>query len=318
VESKLDVVEIAARRLITLGTVGAAIGLRLRTGEMRRAAAGFADLSARTPLTDCQQFRIASITKLFVFGIILKLHDEGFLDLDTAVERWLPDLPYGDAITLRQILMQTAGLPVWATDRAEEIPPAERWTPEEVIAFHYERTPAQRPGRAMVYANVGSRVAGLIAERATGESIADLIAGRFLVPLGLFDTIPSGARGTRPGKLPCGYAFENGGRPRDVTWAVPQNWLWAGGDMYSTVDDLTRWVHALFGGEVLSPALTSQVVTERVSGGFHGSTMTHHGLGGYGVHARLRRARISGQDARLRLDPRVRAAAPSWRRGAHE
>ena len=252
-ESKLDVLEVAARRLISRGTVGAAIGLRLRAGETRRAAAGFADLSGRTPLTECHQFRIASITKLFVFGIILKLHDEGVLDIDKTVELWLPDLPYGEAMTLRQILTQTAGLPVWATDRVEEIPAAEHWTPEEVVAFHYERTPAQRPGGAMVYANVGSRVAGLIAEKASGKSIADLIAGRFLVPLGLSDTIPSGAPGTRPEKLPCGYAFENGGPPRDVTWAVPQNWLWSGGDMYSTVDDLTRWAHALFGGELLSP-----------------------------------------------------------------
>ena len=65
----------------------------------------------------------------------------------------------------------------------------------------------------------------------------------------------------------------------DVTHRVPPNHLWSGGDMISTVSDLTRWTRALFVGEVVGPALTEALRTELVPGVFHDSSMSHHGLG---------------------------------------
>jgi D-alanyl-D-alanine carboxypeptidase len=264
--------------LVGEGLAGAAIAIRLRTGETGQAAAGAADLARGTSLAPQHQFRIASISKTFVFATILRLHEAGTLHLDAPIARFLPDLPYADAVTLRHILMQTGGLPVWATDRVEEIPPAAGWSPRAVIDFHYARTPASPPGGGVVYANVGSRVAGHIAELATGTPIPVLIRRLFLDPLGLADTVPSGSGEIRPPRLCHGYAFDVPGAPRDVTWDVPQAWLWSGGDMYATPADLTRWADALFTGRVLGP-LTAALLTERVPGSFHGSTMSHHGLG---------------------------------------
>lgn len=269
-----------ASALVARGIVGVALAVRGPDGFYADAAAGTADRSRSLPMTADRQFRIASISKMFVFGTVLKLCEEGRLHLDAPIAGWVPDLPFADQVTLRHILMQTGGLPVWATDRIDEVPVgADRWTPRQVIDFHYARTPATEPGGPMVYANVGSRLAAYIVECATGERIGELIQRRFLDPLKLSDTTPSGASLTQPARLARGYYIQGDAEGRDATGAVPSAWLWAGGDMYSTVADLTRWAHAFFGGGVFGPDMTSALFNTLAPGGFHGSTLSAHGLG---------------------------------------
>lgn len=275
-----DLLRDAASALVTRGVVGVAIAVRGRDGVYAEAAAGLADRSRSLPMTPDRQFRIASISKMFVFGVVLKLCEEGRLALDVPIARWVNDLPFADQVTLRHVLMQTGGLPVWATDRIDEVPAgAERWTPREVIDFHYARTPPGPPGGPMVYANVGSRLAAYIVECATGKRIGDLIRRHFLDPLALSDTTPSGASQVQPPRLARGYYFTGEGKPLDATGAVPPAWLWAGGDMYSTVADLTRWARAFFGGGVFAPETTAALFRTLAPGGFHGSTLSAHGLG---------------------------------------
>jgi D-alanyl-D-alanine carboxypeptidase len=274
-----EIASAAARGIVERGIVGAVVGIRLPDGEHHEAAAGIAGLTSGTSVASNDQFRVASITKTFVFAAVLRLHDEGRLDIEEPIRRWLPDLPFADRLTLRHVLMQTGGLPVWATDRVEEIPPAAEWSPKDVIEFHYRMTPPSQPGGPMVYANVGSRLAAYVAEQAADEPIAKLVQRSFLEPLALRDTIATGSGTVRPPRLTRGYACDGSGPPRDVTFDVPPAWLWAGGDMVSTAADLTRWGAALLNGEVLGPAFTTALRTELTPGQFHGSTMSHHGLG---------------------------------------
>lgn len=278
--SQSDLLKRAADALVKRGVVGVAIALRSRDGVYAEAAAGLADRSRSLPMTPDRQFRIASISKMFVFGLVLKLCEEKRLDLDAPIARWIKDLPFADQVTLRHVLLQTGGLPVWATDRIDEVPEgAANWTPRRVIDFHYARTSPGPPGGPMVYANVGSRLAGYIVERATGERIGDLIRRNFLDLLGLKDTTPSGASQTQPARLARGYYFAGDAEPLDATSAVPPAWLWAGGDMYSTVSDLTRWAHAFFDGSVFGAETTAALFRTLALGGFHGSTLSAHGLG---------------------------------------
>jgi D-alanyl-D-alanine carboxypeptidase len=274
-----DMLSQAAGDLVGRGLVGCVVGLRWGEGAFAAASAGYSDLEAKQAMTTDRLFRIASISKTFVFALVLRLAEERRLSLDEPIARFLPELPFANQVTLRHVLMQTGGLPVWATDRVEELPPATGWTPMQVVGFHYRATPPRAPGGPMVYANVGSRVAGVIAEKAAGKPIAPLMRDYFLDPLGLSDTVPSGAGAIRPPRLACGYDASVAHRPKDVTWAVPSEWLWAGGDMYSTAEDLTDWAQALFNGRVLDEQATRALFGPWARGGFHGSTMSHHGLG---------------------------------------
>ena len=261
------------------GLVGCALGIRRGEHEVAALARGQADREAALSLEPDAQFRIASITKTFVAALVLQLVEEGCLGLDDRLARWLPERPFADSVSLRQILNQTGGLPVYSIYDPDDYPPADADLPRTVYIDHaYERTPAKAPGGPFEYANVGSRVLAHIVELETGEELSGLMERRLLAPLGLADTLASGWRGPPPPRLARGYLHDDSG-VRDVTHRVPPNHLWSGGDMVSTVSDLTRWARALFTGEVVGSALTEALRTELVEGVFHDSSMSHHGLG---------------------------------------
>ena len=73
---------------------------------------GVADTAGERALRPTDRFRAASLTKSFVATVVLQLVGEGKLALDDTVERRLPGvLPYGESITLRQLLNHTAESP---------------------------------------------------------------------------------------------------------------------------------------------------------------------------------------------------------------
>jgi D-alanyl-D-alanine carboxypeptidase len=246
-------------RSIARGPVGMAIALRDGEGTTAEAARGLADIERRLPLTPAHRFRIASITKTFVFATLLQLHQECAVDIDAPLGHWLPDLPFADRVSLRQVLTQTAAA---------------------LIARAYAMTPPVAPGGPMEYANVGSKVIATVIERVTGRPVGDQIVRRLLAPLGLDRIVSTGAFGPPPDDLARGYYFATeDDAPIDATTRVPPSFIWASGDMYATVGNLTAWGQALFTGRVLNAELTAALLSEMVPGGFPGSTMSHHGLG---------------------------------------
>ena len=75
-------------------------------------ASGVADLRTGRPIRPGDRFRAGYLTVPFVATVVLQLVGEGRLSLSDTVERWLPGiLPYGDQITVRQLLNHTSGVP---------------------------------------------------------------------------------------------------------------------------------------------------------------------------------------------------------------
>ena len=271
------------RPLTGRGIVGAAIACLDRDGTLVEHASGLADRATETALTPANRFRIASVTKTFVSAVVLQLHHERVIDLGAPLARWLPEFEYAHTVTLHQILTHTGGLPLYSHYRLDEFPPADgRWTPMALIRRAYDKTPPEPPGGGFEYANVGSKVLGRVIELATGRSLGEEMQARLLTPLGLADTVPSGAEGPLPDRLARGYYLDAetaGTAPLDVTDRVPPSFLWSGGDMYSTVADLARWTRALFAGQALPPSLRERLFSDLVPGTFPGSCLSHHGLG---------------------------------------
>ena len=263
------------------GVVGISAAILAPDGVRREFACGSADLGAGTPLTPRHRFRIASITKTFVFALVLQLHEEGKLDIEAPLRRWLPALPHSDRVTLRHVLTQTGGLPTYSHDALDEFPPADSlWTPEALVALAYRKTPPRPPGGGMVYANVGSKVAALVAGMAGDEPLPEAIRRRFLAPLGLDTVVPSGAGGPLPADLARGYHFlPDRPEPVEVTRRVPPSFLWGSGDMLADPAALVAWADALYGGRVLPRERTRELLTLAHPGRLAGSTLREHGLG---------------------------------------
>src|SRR4029450_3663671 len=135
-------------------------------------------------------YRAGSLTKALVATVVLQLVAEGRLSLQDTVARWLPGiLPYGDQVTIEQLLRHTSGVPdytppVFLSLYGSRQGRFRSLTPHDVVCG----VAAQPPGTPTSYPNTGSTLLGLIVEAATGHTVGQELDRRILRPLGLHDT----------------------------------------------------------------------------------------------------------------------------------
>ncbi|SHF22627.1 D-alanyl-D-alanine carboxypeptidase [Fodinibius roseus] len=248
---------------------GATAAYVLKDGTAGVAASGFADVEVGTPMTPKSRMLAASIGKTFVGATAVSLADEGVLDLDVPIVRWLGDrswftrLPNHDSITLRHLLTHRSGLPnhVYMDEFAAEA--SRRWRaqnlpfpPDSLVQFILDKPPLFEVSEGWAYTDTGFILVGMIIEQATGRGYYALIEERFLIPLNLKFTSPSNTRVLSG--LASGYAAENAfGFPEKTTTSEGEMvWHpgieWTGGGLVSTSSDLARWGAYLFGGKALS------------------------------------------------------------------
>ncbi|WP_406420934.1 beta-lactamase family protein [Streptomyces sp. NBC_00873] len=128
------------------------------------------------------QFRIGSLTKTFTAVLVLRLRDEGLLDLDDPLEKHLPGTGVG-GVTVLQLLGHSAGL------SAESPAPWWERTPgtlrPELADVLGEQTQMHPPGRRHHYSNPGYSVLGALIEAVRGASWAEVLQREILEPLGM-------------------------------------------------------------------------------------------------------------------------------------
>ncbi len=227
--------------LAETGTPGALVGIWYPGRGDWVHAAGFGDLEMQASATIDDHVRIASITKTFVATVILQLVDEGTLGLDDVLEPYVPGVPNGSEITIRQVLGMDAGIadfiydPVIAEDYVAD--PLLPFTPDDALAIIRASTPDFAPGERVQYSNSNYVLLGFILEQLTGQAAEAAIAERILEPLGMTETsFPATAEMPEP-YLP-GYADDvDSGPLRDVTQSNPAV-PWTSGAMISTLANL--------------------------------------------------------------------------------
>ena len=236
-------------------------------------SAGVADVRAGTAMPVDARMRLESVSKIYTATVVLRLAQEGRLSLGDTVERWLPGiLPYGDEITVRQLLTMRSGLidtndlgrrPAFYLARvgdtrlraqlnslarrisanpALEVSPVWwiRWAAWQPLLFP--------PGSASHYSNVGYEVLGLIAVRAAGAPLGRLYRERIFAPLGLEDTAYD-PQGPIAGPHVRGYLLASGRAPIDVTDRHVA--IGAGGGLVSNAEETAAFLRALMQGKLL-------------------------------------------------------------------
>lgn len=229
---------------------------------------GLADRSFAAPVTRQTRFRIASITKLFTAVMVLRLAEQGRLELDAPFARYFPEYPGSgtDKITIRQLLGHMSGLPqldnVASFDAAiaDGLPNYQRLrSPQQLLAMCCSGAPAAKPGERFDYNNADYIVLGRLIETVTGEPYEAALDRLVLRPANLrstamakwSDNVPWLARTyfRRPG----GTGFDN---------ELPFFWenVWAAGGLYSSIDDIAQFSDALFGGKLINAASMAELL----------------------------------------------------------
>ncbi len=187
------------------------------------------------------QYRIGSITKTFTAVLVLRLRDEGVLDLGDPLERHLPDTRAGEA-TIAELLAHMGGLaaeapsPWW-----ERTPGSLRPELADVLGEQPHRHPV---GRRFHYSNPGYTLLGALVEELRGASWEDALRREVLDPLGLHRT-----SGDPQPPHAGGWAVHPWA---DVMLPEPMEHLGRmapAGQLWSTTGDLTRFATFLTQGD---------------------------------------------------------------------
>lgn len=228
---------------------------------------GLGDVERGTPVPAGGLFRIGSETKMFTAVVVLQLAAEHRIGLDQPVQRYLPGLlpaSYPE-ITVGELLNHTSGLPISTVDAGFSDPAYyvahrfEGWTPRQIVDSATSQPMAFTPGTKQQYNGVNYYVAGMLIERVTGHSYAAEVRDRIARPLGLRHTyVPRADEFGIRGPHSHGYVDVDGTLV-DITRQNP--YAWAEGGMVSTSADLTRFVRALFRGDLLPPAQLADMFT---------------------------------------------------------
>ena len=238
--------------LAVQGFPGLAVAVTDRNGLVASEAFGLASLEAGEPVTRETYFEHGSIGKTFTAVIVLQLGEEGQLDLDEPLTRYLPWFEVRSEhapITIRHVLTHSSGLMVGADVSANSR--FDVWALRETeVGFP--------PGTEYLYSNVGFRTLGYIVEELTGKPYSQVVRERVLAPLRLEATDPSITNEGRH-RLAVGYARGFDDRParRTDPW-VPAPWLETAtgdGSAAGTMADLAAFLRSLLnrGRGLLSP-----------------------------------------------------------------
>ncbi|HEX3564824.1 MAG TPA: serine hydrolase domain-containing protein [Acidimicrobiales bacterium] len=227
---------------------------------------GLSNLSTSTPLQPWMQYKIGSQTKAFTATLILQLVGEGRLSLDDDIARWVPGVPNGQQITIRQLLNHTSGLGDVLSVPAIQNKLLTGCTVTELLAAGATAAPIAAPGTKWVYSNYGYDLLGRVAELVTGTDLSTLIRRRIAQPLGLQETdLPVSGTGL---EAPYAHGYAAGATQaptkEDDATPLPQSCLWAAGGMDSDMSDMTIWSQALATGALIKPKVWKEAQADQV------------------------------------------------------
>jgi len=267
-----------------IGFPGATAAFLLPDGRIFEFATGMADPARNISMSRDSRIMSGSIGKTFVAALALALVNEGKLDLDDKISRWLGDEPWfdrlsnGDAITLRMLLDHTSGIPdyVYSSRFAEAsttlfADPDSHPGPLDLIRYSLDEPALFEPGTQYTYSDTDYLLAGLVLEKASGEDYYQAIIKRFLYPHQLTRTAPSSGR-YHPGlvqghtakdnlfNLPDGLSLDAG------LWNVDPGFEWTGGGLVTNVRDLVRWASLLYSGRAMDGDYLDQLLARPPEG----------------------------------------------------
>lgn len=216
----------------------------IRKGEViLQKGYGVGDMKSRAPITPETAFGLASITKTFTAMALLVLVDRGLIDLESPLEKYLPDIPKEwKPITIRQLASMSAGM-------RKGIPRETPW-PQEFETLKGMPLLFQ-PGSDFEYSNPSYRTLGSVIEKVTKAKYMDVLNDLVLLPLGMNSTGT-----TDEPKAPQTNAFRLDMQTGE-TFRIPYKDTrisFSAGALSSNTIDMAKYAQALLQKDILSPA----------------------------------------------------------------
>jgi D-alanyl-D-alanine carboxypeptidase len=237
---------------------------------------GTAELGKQVPMSLKDHFRIGSNTKTMTSTVILQLVEEGKLKLNNPIGKFVPGVPNGNRITIRELSEMRSGLFSYTFDPGFNATldknPKKGWTSAELLKIAFKHKPNFAPGKEYEYCNTNIVLLGVVIEKLTGMTASQAFEERIFKPLGMTHTeLPARTNWRLPEPHAEGYQFGTNVETID-SYAVPEaqqaaaldgslkplnqtdanpSWAWTAGGAISTPADLAIYVKAMVGGGLL-------------------------------------------------------------------
>lgn len=229
-----------------------AVALVVKNGKvLYRKAFGMANLELDVKMKPENVFRIGSITKQFTSSAILKLRDEGKLNLDDDITKYIKDYPtHGHEITIKHLLTHTSGIKSYTGMKEWDAEVQKKdFTPEGLLDYFKYQPMDFKPGEKFRYNNSAYFILGYIIDIVSGKSYEAYIDSVFFKPLKMTNSY-YGSTSRIIKNRAYGYSKKDGVFINADFLSMTQPY--AAGSLLSTVDDLYIWYNAVFNDQVIS------------------------------------------------------------------
>jgi len=226
----------------------------------------------RDSISPSTPFHLASVSKTFTAMAVMKMQEQGKLNINDPVSKYLPGFPL-EGVTIKTLLNHRSGIPNYAHymerlgwDRKKHV------TNKDVLDFiiaRHKDIQINQPDRRFSYSNTNYALLALIVEKISGLAFPEYMRTSIFEPLGMHDTYVF----TMSDSARFLHSYFSSGREYAFDYL---DQVYGDKNVYSTVRDMLKWDQALYGGTFF----TKQTLDSAFSGySFEKPGINNYGLG---------------------------------------
>lgn len=220
------------------------------------------------------KFRIGSITKQFTAASILQLYENGLLNLNDTLDKYIDNYPNGNNITIYNLLTHTSGIFNSTTTKDFRENMRKLHSIDNLVDEFKGKPFYFQPGEKFSYCNSGYLLLGFIIEKVTNKSYENYINDEILKKLKMNDSGYDNYKKIIKNRA-AGYEFNKEENFIENCDFIDMSVPYAAGALYSTVDDLYTWNNNLINGKVINEDLVNEMFSNHIK--------CKEGFYGYGV-----------------------------------
>lgn len=233
----------------------------IKNGEVLfEKAYGYANIEHKVNNTIETKYKIWSITKQFTAVAILILEERGLLKVEDSLKTYFSELEELDPrITIHHLLTHTSGIFNYSNLPNSHKTFQRMHHEKDILIKKFVGAPLDfEPGTKWNYSNTGYYFLGILIEKLSGRSYKEFLEENIFLPLGMINTGIDDEKKIVENKAAGYYLNYN-----DLIHCnyINMNLIFSSGGMYSTVNDLLIWDHALNTGKLLSKNSTVKMNT---------------------------------------------------------
>ncbi len=239
-------------------------------------AFGISNPQTLSPLTTASSFNLASVSKQFFTMMIMILKEQGKLNYDDVVQKYLPQFPYSN-ITIRHLMNQTSGLPEYFDIAQGDLTLIDTLNNQSMLELLAAKKPALvfQPGEQWQYCNTNYTTLASVLEKVSGTTSDKFFQQHIAVPLKLSNTyIYHLNMKSYPPSRVFGFRIE-GGKPV-INDLIRFDGIVGDGNVYSSVEDLYKWDQALYTEKLVKKSTFAEAITP---GKLNNGEATKYGFG---------------------------------------